>query len=83
MQSKEDNKDGKVYKCLWDKYISGLIGYNYCLCVQWDQFAMKPKSSVVYIRALDKFTRNIRQLSFDDRGLDNTRGTFDDLRYYG
>ena len=80
MQSKEDNKDGKLYKCYWDKYISNLIGYNYCLCVQWDNIKMKPKS-VVYVRALDKFTPNIKQSAFDTRGFDNTRGTIDDLRY--
>lgn len=80
MQSKEDNKDGKLYKCLYDKWISQLIGYNYCLCVQWDNVKLKPKS-VVYIRAWDKFTPNIKQVTFDDRGYDNERGTYDDLTY--
>ena len=80
MQSKEDNKNGKLYKCLYDKWISQLIGYNYCLCVQWDNVKLKPKS-VVYIRAWDKFTPNIKQVTFDDRGFDNERGTYDDLTY--
>ena len=80
MQSKEDNKNGKLYKCLYDKWISQLIGYNYCLCVQWDNVKLKPKS-VVYIRAWDKFTPNIKQVTFDDRGFDNQRGTYDDLTY--
>lgn len=81
MQSKEDNKNGKLYKCLWDKGISQLIGYNYCLCVQWDEINLKPKS-VVYIRALDKFTPNIRRnIQYDTRGVDNQMGTYDDLRY--
>ena len=31
---------------------------------------MKPKS-VLYIRALDKFTPNIKQVNFDTRGRDN------------
>jgi hypothetical protein len=81
MQSKEDNKMGKLYKVFYDKGISQLIGYNYCLCVQWDEIKMKPKS-VVYIRALDKFTPNIRRnIQYDTRGFDNQMGTADDLRY--
>jgi hypothetical protein len=82
MQSKEDNKQGKLYKCFTDTWLSNLIGYNYCLCVQWDEIEMKPKS-VVYIRALDKFTPNIRRnIQFDNRGFDNVRGTYDDVRNY-
>ena len=71
-------KEGKLYKCYWDKGISELIGYNYCLCVQWDPIQLKPKS-VVYIRALDKFSQNIKQVSYDYRGFDNQTGTYDDL----
>ena len=82
MQSREDNKQGKLYKCFTDTWLSNLIGYNYCLCVQWDEIKMKPKS-VVYIRALDKFTPNIRRnMQFDNRGFDNVRGTYDDVRNY-
>lgn len=82
MQSREDNKQGKLYKCFTDTWLSNLIGYNYCLCVQWDEIKMKPKS-VVYIRALDKFTPNIkRNIQFDNRGFDNVRGTYDDVRNY-
>ena len=80
MQSREDNKGGKLYKCFYDRGISNLIGYGYCLCVQWDSIKQKPKS-VVYIRAWDKFSPNIKQVTFDDRGMDNTRGTADDLNY--
>lgn len=81
MQSKEDNKQGRLYKVYYDETMSNLIGYNYCICVQWDEMTMKPKSTV-YIRALDKFTPFIRRnLQFDDRGLDNQRGTTDDIRY--
>ena len=80
MQSKEDNKMGRLYKVYYDETMSNLIGYNYCICVQWDEMTMKPKSTV-YIRALDKFTPFIRRnLQFDDRGLDNQRGTADDIR---
>ena len=82
MQSREDNKNGKLYKCFTDTWLSSLIGYNYCLCVQWDEIKMKPKS-VVYIRALDKFTPNIkRNITFDNRGFDNVRNTYDDVRNY-
>ena len=71
MQSKEDDKGGKLYKVFWDKNISQLIGYNYALCVQWDEQQLKPKSTV-YIRALDKFTPFIRQnVQYDTRGRDN------------
>ena len=75
MQSKEN---GKLYKCYYDKVLSQLIGYNYCICIQWDNIEMKPKS-VLYIRALDKFTPNIRQVNFDYRGRDNQVGTMDDV----
>lgn len=81
MQSKEDNKGGKLYKVYFDETMSNLIGYNYCICVQWDELTMKPKSTV-YIRALDKFTPFIRRnLQFDTRGYDNQRGTADDIAY--
>ena len=83
MQSKEDDKNGKLYKVFYDRGISQLIGYNYALCVQWDEIQMKPKS-IVYIRAMDKFTPNIRRnIQYDTRGFDNTRGTYDDLKNYG
>lgn len=79
MQSKEDNKEGRLYKVYYDKLISSLIGYNYCLCVQWDEIRLKPKSTV-YVRAYDKFTPFIRRnVQFDDRGRDNLRGTSDDI----
>ena len=81
MQSIEDNKDGKLYKCFYDKGISDLIGYNFCLCVQWDAVKQKPKS-IVYIRAWDKFSPNIRQVSYDTRGMDNLQGTYDDVKNY-
>lgn len=75
MQSKEN---GKLYKCYYDKVLSQLIGYNYCICIQWDNIEMKPKS-VLYIRALDKFTPNIKQVNFDTRGRDNMASTYDDV----
>ena len=81
MQSREDNKMGRLYKVYYDETMSNLIGYNYCICVQWDELTMKPKSTV-YIRALDKFTPFIRRnLQFDTRGRDNMRGTYDDTGY--
>lgn len=81
MQSREDNKGGKLYKVYFDETMSNLIGYNYCICVQWNEQEMKP-GSTVYIRALDKFTPFIRRnLQFDTRGRDNMRGTYDDTGY--
>jgi hypothetical protein len=81
MQSKEDDKGGKLYKVYFDETMSNLIGYNYCICVQWNEQEMKP-GSTVYIRALDKFTPFIRRnLQFDTRGRDNVRGTYDDNGY--
>ena len=77
MQSREN---GKLYKCYYDRTLSQLIGYNYCICIQWDNINMKPKS-VLYIRALDKFTPNIKQVNFDTRGHDNIMGSYDDLYY--
>ena len=81
MQSREDNKGGKLYKVYYDETMSKLIGYNYCICVQWNEQEMKP-GTTVYIRALDKFTPFIRRnLQFDTRGRDNMRGTPDDTGY--
>lgn len=77
MTSKEN---GKTYKVYYDKTLSQLIGYNYCICLQWDAVALKPKS-VLYIRALDKFTNKMFQANFDARGRDNMAGTYDDLSY--
>ena len=77
MTSKEN---GKTYKVYYDKTLSQLIGYNYCICLQWDAVNLKPKS-VLYIRALDKFTDKMFQANFDARGIDNMAGTYDDLSY--
>lgn len=77
MTSKEN---GKTYKVYYDKTLSQLIGYNYCICLQWDAVNLKPKS-VLYIRALDKFTDKMFQANFDARGRDNMAGTYDDLSY--
>lgn len=77
MTSKEN---GKTYKVYYDKTLSQLIGYNYCICLQWDAVTLKPKS-VLYIRALDKFTDKMFQANFDSRGRDNMSGTYDDLSY--
>ena len=75
MTSKEN---GKQYKVFQDQGISNLIGYNYCICIQWDPIKMEV-GSTPYIRAMDKFTRRIFQAQFDDRGRDNERGTSDDV----
>lgn len=79
MQSKEDDKNGKLYKCFTDTWLSNLIGYNYCVAVQYDEINNKPKSTI-YVRALDKFTPFIRRnLQYDTRGKDNQIGTMDDI----
>lgn len=77
MTSKEN---GKTYKVYYDKTLSQLIGYNYCICLQWDAVNLKPKS-VLYIRALDKFTDKMFQANFDARGRDNLYNTADDINY--
>lgn len=71
-------ENGKQYKVYYDKVLSQLIGFNYCICLQWDPIQMKP-SSTLYIRALDKFTTKIFQAQYDTRGSDNQIGTRDDL----
>lgn len=76
MQSKEN---GKLYKCYYDKVLSQLIGYNYVICIQND-ISTNKLGSTLYIRALDKFSPTIRQVSNDTRGHDNQMGTYDDLR---
>lgn len=81
MQSKEDDKQGRLYKCFWDKTLSNLIGYNYCLAVQYDEINNKPKSTI-YVRACDRFTPNIRRnIQYDTSGRDNQIATADDLQY--
>ena len=75
MTSKEN---GKQYKVFQDQTLSNLIGYNYCICIQWDPIKMEV-GSTPYIRAFDKFTYRIFQAQFDDRGRDNLRGTSDDI----
>lgn len=75
MTSKEN---GKQYKVYYDQTLSNLIGYNYCLCLQWNQMEMKPESTI-YVRALDKFTRRLFQAHNDSRGQDNQIGTADDF----
>ena len=71
-------ENGKQYKCYFDKSLSDLIGYNYCICIQWDPIKLEV-GATPYIRAFDKFTTRIFQAQFDDRGRDNLRGTSDDV----
>ena len=78
MTSKEN---GKQYKVLYDQFISGRLGINYCLCIQWNSMTNKP-GNIIYVRAFDKFTRRIFRPEFDTRGFDNQAGTADDLVRY-
>lgn len=78
MTSKEN---GKQYKVLYDQFISGRLGINYCLCIQWNSMTNKP-GNIIYVRAFDKFTRKIFKPEFDTRGFDNLQGTNDDLVRY-
>ena len=78
MTSKEN---GKQYKVLYDQFISGRLGINYCLCIQWNSMTNKP-GNIIYVRAFDKFTRKIFKPEFDTRGFDNQAGTADDLVRY-
>jgi len=61
--------------------LSELIGYNYCICIQWDPIKLKP-GSVIYVRAFDKFTNRLFNAQFDTRGVDNMTGTYDDIASY-
>ena len=74
MTSKEN---GKQYRCLFDDMLSQRLGYNYCLCIQWDPLTME-SGNIIYVRAYDKFTKKIFQPQFDTRGKDNIAGTGDD-----
>ena len=74
MTSKEN---GKQYKVLYDEMLSQRIGFNYCLCIQWNPMTMEP-GNVIYVRAYDKFTKRIFKPEFDTRGFDNIAGTADD-----
>ena len=72
-------ENGKQYKVYYDKTLSSLIGHNYCACIEW-----KPEerdvASIIYIRALDKFTERIFTPKYDYRGRDNESGTNDDVK---
>lgn len=75
MTSKEN---GKKYFTYYDEKLSSYIGINFVICVQYDESKLKP-GSIVYIRALDKFTSRLFQADFDTRGRDNMSGTNDDI----
>ena len=47
-------ENGKTYKVYIDSTLSNLIGYQYCICVQFDQQNMTT-GYTPYIRAYDKF----------------------------
>lgn len=75
MTSKENGKQYYVYV---DYALSNLIGFSYCICIQWDPYK-RELGSTPYIRAYDKFTRRIFKAAYDTRGRDNIYGTYDDL----
>lgn len=74
-------ENGKQYKVYYDKTLSSLIGHNYCACIEWKPDKMEC-GSIIYIRALDKFTERIFTPKFDYRGNDNQSGTNDDITRY-
>lgn len=76
-QLKTSMENGKQYVVLFQPEISRLIGNNYGLCVQFDPIKREYRS-VVYIRAMDKFTDKIFNPEFDTSGRDNISGTMDD-----
>ena len=51
MVSKEN---GKMYKVIYDKFLSNQIGINYCICLQWDSLTNEA-GDIIYVRAYDKF----------------------------
>ena len=71
-------ENGKQYVVLFEPEISQQIGNNYGLCVQYDPIKGEYRS-VIYIRAMDKFTNQIFKPEFDTRGFDNVSGTMDDI----
>jgi len=47
-------ENGKLYKVLYDTFLSSSIGINYCICIQWNSQTNEP-GEVIYVRAYDKF----------------------------
>ena len=47
-------ENGKEYKVIQDPFISGQLGINYCICIQWNSMLNLP-GEIIYIRASDKF----------------------------
>lgn len=76
-QLKTSMENGKQYVVVFQPEISKMIGNNYGLCVQFDPLKREYRS-VVYIRAMDKFTDKIFNPEFDTSGRDNVSGTVDD-----
>ena len=72
------SKGINIYKVIYDEFISGLLGVNYCICIQWNALTMEP-GNIIYVRAFDKFTRRMFKPQFDTRGYDNVEGTSDDV----
>lgn len=74
---KTSMENGKQYVVLFEPEISKLVGNNYGLCVQYDPIKREYRT-VIYIRAMDKFTDRIFNPEFDTSGRDNISGTADD-----
>lgn len=74
---KTSMENGKQYVVLFEPEISKLVGNNYGLCVQYDPIKREYRT-VIYIRAMDKFTDRIFNPEFDTSGMDNISGTADD-----
>lgn len=64
-------ENGKKYVVYFTPELSRLIGNNYGICLQWDDLKMQPKT-IVYIRAMDKFTDYNVNYTYDRRGVDNS-----------
>ena len=64
-------ENGKNYIVYFTPELSRLIGNNYGICLQWDDLKMQPKT-IVYIRAMDKFTDYNVNYTYDQRGVDNS-----------
>lgn len=53
-QTMISRENGKEYKVIQDPFISGQLGINYCICIQWNSLMNIP-GEIIYIRASDKF----------------------------
>lgn len=53
-QNMISRENGKEYKVIFDSFLSDIIGFNYCICIQYNSMTNEC-GDIIYVRAFDKF----------------------------